>query len=39
LPETARQVRDILPGKSMSYPAEKLAAEIEQLQAALLERS
>jgi hypothetical protein len=37
LPETARLVREHLLTRSKSYPAEELAAEIEQLRNALLE--
>ncbi len=39
LPETARLVREHLPTRSKSYPAEELAVEIEQLRMALPERS
>jgi hypothetical protein len=37
LPETARLVREHLPAKSKTYPAEELAIEIEQRCAALSE--
>ncbi|MDQ0276539.1 hypothetical protein QO003_000842 [Arthrobacter silviterrae] len=36
LPETARLVREYLPGKSKSYPSEELAAEIDGLREMLL---
>lgn len=36
LPETARLVREYLPGKSKSYPSEQLAAEIDGLREMLL---
>jgi hypothetical protein len=39
LPETARLVRERLPARSKSYPAEALAVEIEQLREALFRRS